>query len=291
MVRSDIDKNTYILVQKENINNPEGGKIIKPGENNNILSPLDRGFLYGDGVFETLRCYNGKPAFLEKHLKRLNHTTKKLSIYDTFRKKDIEKRINRITSKIEGDVYIRISITRGEQSGLLNPTENSPTLVIIGKKLKKRNYKPAKVETVDIKRPEGFIGRNKTHNYLPNILAKSKTNLDEAIMLDKNNNIASGSTSNIFLIENNILKTPKNQIRKGVIREAVLEIAEKQNIKTKISNISSINDTRSGFLTNSIWGVRPIKRINKIELDTKNKKIKNISRNLIKKVTENKNHN
>ncbi len=291
MDRSDIDKNTYILVQKENIDNPDSGKIIKPGENNNVLSPLDRGFLYGDGVFETLRCYNGKPAFLEKHLKRLNYTIKKLSIYSPFRKKDIKKRINRITEKIEGDVYMRISITRGEVSGLLNPTENSPTLVILGKKLKKRNYKPAKVETVDIKRPEGFIGRNKTHNYLPNIIAKSKTNLDEAIMLDKNKNIASGATSNIFLIEDNILKIPESQIRKGVIREVVLEIVEKQGIKTKIGNISTIDDIISGFLTNSVWGIRPIKRINEKKLDTENKKIQNISQNLIKKVKDNENRN
>ncbi|XGI84124.1 aminotransferase class IV [Halorutilales archaeon Cl-col2-1] len=270
--REDVSSSgeTYVIVEDElEAENKTEAEVVRPGEAS--VSPLDRGFLYGDAVFETLRCYGSSPAFLGRHTQRLNSALDEVGIPASFTVDDLESRIRRLLDRIhddagyEIDAYVRVSVTRGERRGLLSPTEKSPTLVAVAKALDgSRRYPPADVEVVEETRPDGAMGSLKTHNYLPNILAKSETETDEALMLDGSGCVASGAVSNVFFFDSDgVLVTPGTRIRKGVTREVVLETAESLGIEVREKNPrrDAVDEYVSGFLTNSTWGVRRISSI------------------------------
>ncbi|MDY6775994.1 MAG: aminotransferase class IV [Halobacteria archaeon] len=270
--RDDVSESdeTYVIVDEE----PGSERRKKPEPvraEEASVSPLDRGFLYGDAVFETLRCYGSSPAFLSRHIHRLNSALDEVGIPASFTEDDLESRIRRLLGRIhddagyETDTYVRVSVTRGERRGLLSPTETSPTLVAVAKALDgSRRYPPADIEVVEETRPVSSLGSLKTHNYLPNILAKSETETDEALMLDGSGCVASGAVSNVFFFDSDgVLVTPGTRIRKGVTREVVLETAGSLGIEVREKNPrrDAVDEYVSGFLTNSTWGVRRISSI------------------------------
>lgn len=271
-MREDIQDEGAVLVRDLGTDDP--GRVTKANEA--CVSPLDRGFLYGDAVFETLRCYNGEPALIEEHTSKLNHALEELSIPAELSVEDLHKINDRLLKEIQQEVdgspdaYVRVSVTRGERSGLLSPTEQSPTLVCIAKTLETRRYEPASTEVVDVQRPEGVLASLKTHNYLPNVLAKMDSETDEAIMLGPGGRIASGAVSNLFVLRDGRLCTPAEHIRKGVTRGFVLETARHLGLATRVGVVESLDDVDAAFLTNSTWGVRPVKCIGNKELELDN---------------------
>ncbi|MDY7081242.1 MAG: aminotransferase class IV [Halobacteria archaeon] len=274
--RDEFSSETVILIQNE-IDSPESGEVTPPEEA--CISPLDRGFLYGDAVFETFRCYDGEPAFLEEHTERLNESLDTLKIPADFSPGEVERIIERLLDALEPeeDAYVRISITRGERDGMLTPTEGSPTLVGMAKPLEKRRYEPATAEIVETRRPGGELCRLKTHNYLPNVLAKLETDVDEALMKDAEGRIASGAVSNLFVLRNGRLNTPAENMRKGVTREFVLETARHLGLATGVSSVESLDGVEAAFLTNSTWGVRPVERIGDRQLDVENQWVERLA--------------
>lgn len=245
--RGDLGDETRVLVEREGER-----RVGTPDELR--VSTLDRGFLYGDAVFETLRCYDGEPAFIERHVSRLNDALDAARIEAEFDVSEVAERIQNVTDGFVGDSYVRVTVTRGERDGLLAPTEETPTVVVHAKPLDRRRYPPATVETAKEPRPVGVAARHKTGCYLPNVVARSEVSpqADEALMV-ADGNAASGTVSNLFVLQDGTVATPETRVRRGVTREVVLETARDKGYETRVGDVS-LKDADSVFLTNTTWG-------------------------------------
>ena len=183
------------------------------------VSISDYGYLYGDGVFETLRAYGGFVFKLEEHLKRLYDSTSAILIFIPLKIEEMEFQIYQTLRKNKlKEAIIRITISRGTSKDRFNPAQcKTPTVSIIAHKLKespiKWQTKGVAVATLSLN--EGISETNhpriKSCNFQKNVLAKilmSHQNLFEGIFLNRQGYIIEGITSNIFIVINGKLITP-----------------------------------------------------------------------------------
>ena len=241
------------------------------------ISVLDRGFTYGDGLFETMRVYSGKIFRLEHHLDRLFQSARSIFIELPITRNEIQSAIY-AAIKLNGlsDSIVRLTVTRGElDSGVNVDYSSPPTIVILVKPVKaisKKTYK----EGIGIKlykksaiRTQGISNKIKSCNYLSNIILREnalKENFFEAVLLDHNHNVTEGTISNIFIIKNNQLKTPivNEFVLSGIIRQAILDLCLENNIPFKEDLITEreLYEADELFLTNSGIEILPVRNIN-----------------------------
>ena len=241
------------------------------------ISVLDRGFTYGDGLFETMRVYSGKIFRLEHHLDRLFQSARSILIELPITRNEIRSAIY-AALKLNGlsNSIVRLTVTRGElDSGISVDYSSPPTVVILVKPVKaisKKTYK----EGIGIKlykksaiRTQGISNKIKSCNYLSNIILREnalKENFFEAILLDHNHNVTEGTISNIFIIKNNQLKTPITNefVLSGIIRQAILDLCLENNIPFKEDLITEreLYEADELFLTNSAIEILPVRNIN-----------------------------
>ena len=241
------------------------------------ISVLDRGFTYGDGLFETMRVYSGKIFRLEHHLDRLFQSARSIFIELPITRNEIRSAIY-AAIKLNGlsNSIVRLTVTRGElDSGVNVDYSSPPTIVILVKPVKaisKKTYK----EGIGIKlykksaiRTQGISNKIKSCNYLSNIILREnalKENFFEAILLDHNHNVTEGTISNIFIIKNNQLKTPITNefVLSGIIRQAILDLCLENNIPFKEDLITEreLYEADELFLTNSAIEILPVRNIN-----------------------------
>ena len=241
------------------------------------ISVLDRGFTYGDGLFETMRVYSGKIFRLEHHLDRLFQSARSILIELPITRNEIRSAIY-AALKLNGlsNSIVRLTVTRGELDSGVNVNYSSPpTIVILVKPVKaisKKTYK----EGIGIKlykksaiRTQGISNKIKSCNYLSNIILREnalKENFFEAILLDHNHNVTEGTISNIFIIKNNQLKTPITNefVLSGIIRQAILDLCLENNIPFKEDLITEreLYEADELFLTNSAIEILPVRNIN-----------------------------
>src|SRR3989339_510952 len=241
------------------------------------ISIFDHGYLYGDGIYETMRSSNGIVFKVDEHIERLFHSAKMIYLDIPYSREEIKKTIYK-TLKVNKlkNAYIRMSFSRGfGEIGLDPELCEKPTFAIIAKKFipyPKEYYKNGvKIIVAKTKRnhPESISPEIKSTNFLNNILAKieaKKQNAFEAIMLNLEGFVAEGTISNIFIVKKGILTTPslKCGILDGITRKYILENAKKLKIKVKETNLS-INDLYTAdecFITNTSLGVMPVRFIN-----------------------------
>jgi len=248
------------------------------------VSVEDRGFLYGDAAFETMRAYDGEIFEWEAHMDRLNETCDVLGLDHGLSRSDLKARVDEtLDANGVGDAYVRLSITRGVQPGKLTPDEVvDPTVVVIVKPLPRGGRQsqpvwdgPATLQTVKTKRmPDAAIpSRVKTHNYLNGILARLElrvTDADEALMVDLDGRVTEGATSNLFFVQSNALRTPSldGPVLPGITRRVVLELAAEEGIPVKEGQYTP-DDVRQAdevFLTNSTWELRPVETVDGISV-------------------------
>jgi len=203
-----------------------------------VTSIYDHGFLYGDGVFEGIRAYNGRVFRLDEHIDRLYDSAMAIML-DIPLSKDEMKQAILETLRVNGlvDAYIRPIVSRGIGDLGLDPRKCPvPNVFIIsqpwGAMYGDLYDKGLSAVTVTVRRnaPESLSPNIKSLNYLNNILAKIEANHkggDEAIILDVRGNISEGSGDNIFIIKNGTISTPQvmNNLR-GITRAAAIEIAQ-----------------------------------------------------------------
>ena len=241
------------------------------------ISVLDRGFTYGDGLFETMRVYSGKIFRLEHHLDRLFQSARSILIELPITRNEIRSAIY-AALKLNGlsNSIVRLTVTRGElDSGVNVDYSSPPTIVILVKPVKaisKKTYK----EGIGIKlykksaiRTQGISNKIKSCNYLSNIILREnalKENFFEAILLDHNHNVTEGTISNIFIIKNRQLKTPiaNEFVLSGIIRQAILDLCLENNIPFKEDRITEreLYEADELFLTNSAIEILPVRNIN-----------------------------
>lgn len=225
------------------------------------LSASDRGLLYGDGVFESFRCYDDGVAFVDRHLDRLQRALDAVGIEEDVTEGRVTEAVDRLTGRFDADdAYLRVTVTRGAREGLLDPTESEATVIWHAKPLTRRRYPAAEVETTQVQRPTGVAGRHKTLNYLQNVQARRGSDADEALMPDSSGAVASGSVSNVFTVDGEAVATPDRDVRRGVTREIVLEVARDLGLDAREGPVD-VEWADEAFLTNTSWGVRPVESV------------------------------
>jgi len=215
------------------------------------VSVLDHGFLYGDGIFEGIRLYNGCIFRLDEHLERLEYSAKSILLDLPWTRRQIADatceacRVNKLK-----DGYIRLVVSRGVGSLGLSPKScSNPQLIIIADKI--QLYPPEfyekglKIITVPTRRcnPAALPPTVKSLNYLNNILAKIEAQnlgFHEAVMLNDQGYIAECTGDNIFLIHKGRLFTPPFSAGAlaGITRGAVLDIARDLKITVEEKNLT-----------------------------------------------------
>ena len=262
------------------------GEVVPESEA--TVSVRDRGFMYGDGVFETLRVYGGDPFEWASHRERLGRAAERLGLGDAI-PADLRERVEE-TLEANGldEAYLKVSVTRGAQPGTLTPDPDvDPTVVVYVSELSRGGVDgeavwdgPATVQTVRTRRaPDSALPADgKTHNYLPSILARlelqrSATDefaADEALVRTTDDALACGAASNVFFVDGGTLKTPTTDlpILPGVTRSVVLGLAASEDFPVEQGRygVADLRDADEAFLTNSTWELRPVGRVDGLDL-------------------------
>lgn len=212
-------------------------------------SLYDHGFLYGDGVFEGIRAYNGRVFKLDEHIDRLYDSATAIALKIPMSKEEMKEAILETLRKNNlTDAYIRPIVSRGVGDLGLDPRQcPTPNIYIISQEWGAMYGDLYEVGltaiTVAIRRnaPDALSPNIKSMNYLNNILAKIEANEkggDEAIFLDNNGYISEGSGDNIFVIKNGKAVTPPtiNNL-KGITRAAAIDILKEMEYSITEVNI------------------------------------------------------
>ncbi len=235
------------------------------------ISPFDRGFMYGDGVFESLRTYNGKPFLLDEHLSRLEKDAKTIGIKISLTKEKLKAAVLKLI-KVNGykESYIKIIVTRGiaKQHGLSIKNSQKSNLIILAEKQEQEQKQEWIIKISSIIKYKTPISHIKSLNYLENILAKKEAEeagADEAILLSPEGYVTEGTISNIFMVKKGVLYTPPLSlgILPGITRSLVIRLAKKQGIKVRerFFTIKDLKKADEVFLTFSGRGIVHVRKI------------------------------
>ncbi|MDP4553349.1 aminodeoxychorismate lyase [Alkalihalobacillus macyae] len=250
------------------------GNIID--EREAVISVYDHGYLYGIGVFETFRTYNGHPFLFDDHFNRLKASLEELQItlpYTKLRLLDEVKRTIQANDMV--DAYVRLNISAGSgEIGLQTEPYHSPQIIIYVKPIGEPVRKEKRGVILSLRRnsPEGVV-RLKSHHYLNNILAKREVGNDssiEGIFLSQEGVLAEGIVSNLFWIKEGVLYTPaiSTGILNGITRQYILYAAQKLGIKVIEGSFEKeeLFAADEAFVTNSIQEIVPLYQIEHVLL-------------------------
>ncbi|MBI4015412.1 MAG: branched-chain-amino-acid transaminase [Candidatus Aenigmarchaeota archaeon] len=239
------------------------------------ISPFDHGVLYGDGIFEGIRIYNGRIFKLKEHLNRLWKSSAYIGMKVPFSKEQLSKAVASLARKnkiLNG--YCRLVVTRGIGDLGINPKKCSiPTTFIVVDQIAlypKEFYEqglPVSISSIP-KIPRECLNPNaKICHYENNILSMAealKKGAREAIMLDLNGNVTECTGDNIFLVFGNTLYTPTTRnILAGITRETVIGMTRKMGLKVKERDIKPAELFRADevFLTGTGAEIVPVNKI------------------------------
>lgn len=246
------------------------GQLIDQSEAK--ISPFDHGYLYGLGVFETIRTYDGIPFLLEEHLNRLNHALKELQIECSLQVKEMYAIIQQLSERNQlQDSYVRINISAGiGEVGLQVHAYEKPTMIVFQKPLpplKPLAEKEAIILTIKRNTPE-TNERLKSHHFFNNIAAKREIGANpskEGIFLTKEGKIAEGITSNIFWVNDHQLFTPAidTGILNGITRQMIIRLANQLGLTVKegLYDKEKLYQAEEIFFTNSIQEITPVNKL------------------------------
>jgi branched-chain amino acid aminotransferase len=238
------------------------GRILPEAE---VKVPVaDRGFVYGDGLFETLRT-RGRRAFrLPQHLDRLERGARTVRLA-------VPAGIDAAVGELLGsapleDGALRVTLTRGAGAGGLRPPDGTPTTLVLSLRLAPpfEVGAPLAVHTSDVRVcSRSPLAGLKTLGYLPNVVALLRAEADDVLMLDERDRLAQGSSSNLFWVSpGGELRTPSEAcgIRRGVTREVVIGLARGSGLRLLEGEWapSELAAAREAFATSSLRGVAPL---------------------------------
>jgi branched-chain amino acid aminotransferase len=251
------------------------GKLVDSDEAK--ISVFDHGLLYGDGVFEGIRAYNGRVFKLKEHLDRLYDSARSIMLdIPVSKNKMIDLVLTTIRANKLKNAYIRLVVTRGKGDLGLDPKKCSqPTIFIIVHEISlypEEFYKKGlEVVTVSVRRnlSDAINPSIKSLNYLNNILAKieaARVGVPEAIMLNKDGYVAECTGDNIFILKDNILVTPPTWAGAlpGITRKTVMELAKtkfKLNVKEDLFTTYHIYTADECFLTGTAAEIIPVVKV------------------------------
>jgi len=240
------------------------------------VSVFDHGILYGDGVFEGIRVYEGNIFKLREHIVRLFESAKTIGLELPMTLEELEQAtIDTVAANQKRDAYIRLVVTRGVGDLGIDPGNcGKPTLFIIVASISlypdKFYAEGIPLITASTRRIplESLDPRIKSCNYLNNILAKleaRRAHVPEAIMLNHYGRVAECTADNIFITKNGDLLTPRltEGALPGVTRETVLQLAEQAGLRTRetILGLHDLYNAEECFLTGTGAEIVPVIQI------------------------------
>lgn len=241
------------------------------------VSIFDKGFLYGDGIFEGIRIYKDNIFKCKEHIDRLYDSASAIGLNIGLTKEKLVSDL--VQTVIENKIsngYIRLIVTRGQGDLGINPwnVEGQTTIVIIVQDITlfpKAMYEQGiRIVTSPIKRniPDSFDPRIKTLNYLGNILAKmyaKDTNYDEAVMLNNQGYVTEGTTNNIFIVKSDKITTPPTYIGAldGVTRKTIISLAKNKGyiVTEEPFTTYDLHTADEIFLTGTAVEILPVREV------------------------------
>ncbi|MBC7615335.1 MAG: aminotransferase class IV [Pedobacter sp.] len=236
-----------------------------------ILKSSNRGFKFGDGVFESMRMCNGKLQFAELHADRLRAAMKaiKLDGYTLFDDYFLRQKTSELAkrNKFNGNVRFRLTVYR-DGEGLYTPVSNKPGYLLEATTLTDGNYelnqKGLIIDVYDeLTKPINKLSNYKTTNALLYVMAglyQKQHKLDEAIILNQNGFLCESTSSNVFIVYEKQIYTPalSEGCIAGVMRSVVLKLAKMNDIPLIEAQISPeiLKEADEVFVTNASWGIR-----------------------------------
>jgi branched-chain amino acid aminotransferase len=242
------------------------------------VSVFDHGLLYGDGVFEGIRAYNGVVFKLKEHVDRLYRSAHMIMLEIPMSKEQmIQAVLETLRKNNLNDAYIRLVVTRGVGDLGLNPKKCArPTIIVITDTIAlhndgaKQNGVTAMLSWVKRDPVDATSHEIKSLNYLNSILAKIEANIsgvDEAICLDKNGFVCEGVAENIFMANNGRLFTPPSYTGAlpGITAHEVMNLARRLGYEVEEKNITpyELFNAQEVFFTGTAAEVVPVREINK----------------------------
>jgi len=243
------------------------------------ISVYDHGLLYGDGVFEGIRAYNGIVFHLKAHIDRLYKSAHPIFLKIPLTKEQLSEAVlDTLRKNNLTNAYIRLVVTRGVGDLGLDPRKcPKPTIIIITEPLLQL-HSAEKVEN-GISTIITWVKRNpvdtathemKSLNYLNSILGKieaNNTGADEAICLDKTGYVCEGVGENIFIVRDGEIITPpvSSGALNGITRAVIIRLAKKLGIEVTARNITpnELFTADEAFFTGTAAEVAPIREVNK----------------------------
>lgn len=241
-----------------------------------VVSITDRGFLYGDGVYETIRIYGGKPFLLHDHLRRLNNSMQGLKLPPPMSLIEIGRAIQKLigVNKLK-DAVVRVTITRGSgPRGFDTAGCGKPTIAIAASAFSgppPENYnRGIMAAVVSVRRtdPKAVPPEIKSNNCLNQILARmeaSELGAQEAILLTPAGQVCEASAGNVFVVKDGVVLTPRldGHLLPGITRDWVMRLAREAGypVREEKLGITTLTAADEIFLTNSTMEIMPVTRL------------------------------
>ncbi len=241
------------------------------------VSVFDQGFLYGYGLFETMRAYHGKIFLLERHINRLLSSAGVIGLGELSAPDLSRACLDTLKANGLEDARLRLTVSNGEVDAFpWAGISSTPTVVVTA-----RSYTPLPAEKYDQGYQVGVsslrrcqrspVSRIKSTNYLLSLLARMEVGaygMDEALLLNDNDFIAESGGSNLFFVKDSTLMTPslESGILPGITREVVIELAGVLGIGVTEGDVrlTDLEQFDEAFLTNSVIELMPLVRVRDI---------------------------
>ncbi|MCW4018550.1 MAG: branched-chain-amino-acid transaminase [Candidatus Bathyarchaeota archaeon] len=241
------------------------------------VSVYDHGFLYGDGVFEGIRVYNGTVFKLKEHVQRLYASAHAMMLKIPLSQQEmVQAVVDTVRKNQLKDSYVRLVVTRGLGDLGLDPRKcPNATVIVIADRIVLHE---GEAKTKGITTLVSWVRRNpvdstspevKSLNYLNSIMAKIEANMsgaDEAICLDKNGYVAEGVGENLFIVRNGKISTPPTATGalEGITAKSVTKLAIKLGYEVTVENITPfmLFNADEVFFTGSAAEIVPIRQVN-----------------------------
>ncbi|HZV34645.1 MAG TPA: aminotransferase class IV [Verrucomicrobiae bacterium] len=243
------------------------------------ISVLDRGFLYGDGLFEVMRIFSGKPFRWAEHMDRFQRGAAFLKIQLPFTPDELLAHARRLIElNAMADSLLRITLSRGVGPRGYSPKgAEHPTLVMSlhpAPEAKPGSPPAWRVVTASFRLPaKEALAQFKTCNKLPQVMARAEADAagaDEALLLNTDGHVVEGSSSNLFWIRNEHVCTPPLQsgILAGVTRLIVLELCKKMGLPAceEVITPAELQRAQGAFLSLSSWGIVELESLDGLPL-------------------------